>query len=234
MTARLAPPVQVGTLTGLQWGIYDAFKVFVGLCAPPLPPNVALGVSPCTQFSLYSVVQARHRRQEVSALVFLLWADNGEVPAPVDSSCKDEPRHAAHGTAARLAGRWSYLGWLPADRVHRRGGGDDFSSFTSTTTIVFHRSNSSYSIDDDRHGGGGGVVFVNLRSSTIAKKKGEAAADSATIMSRRYSVAWWQEAAGGFLRLAAAGHHRAVAAAAPVLLLVATPSTSVVTTTVSS
>lgn len=23
--------VMIGTLTGLQWGIYDAFKVFVGL-----------------------------------------------------------------------------------------------------------------------------------------------------------------------------------------------------------
>ena len=27
--------VMIGTLTGLQWGIYDAFKVYVGLCAPP-------------------------------------------------------------------------------------------------------------------------------------------------------------------------------------------------------
>ncbi len=27
----------IGTLTGLQWGIYDAFKVYVGLCAPRQP-----------------------------------------------------------------------------------------------------------------------------------------------------------------------------------------------------
>ena len=26
--------VMIGTLTGLQWGIYDAFKVYVGLCVP--------------------------------------------------------------------------------------------------------------------------------------------------------------------------------------------------------
>ncbi|KAH7655651.1 solute carrier family 25 (mitochondrial phosphate transporter) member 3 protein [Dioscorea alata] len=37
--------VMVGTLTGLQWGIYDSFKVFVGLpttggVAPPVVPNV--------------------------------------------------------------------------------------------------------------------------------------------------------------------------------------------------
>ena len=24
-------PLPIGTLTGLQWGIYDAFKVYVGL-----------------------------------------------------------------------------------------------------------------------------------------------------------------------------------------------------------
>lgn len=37
---RLYPALQVGTLTGLQWGIYDAFKVFVGLCAPTPPDAV--------------------------------------------------------------------------------------------------------------------------------------------------------------------------------------------------
>jgi hypothetical protein len=30
--------VMIGTLTGLQWGLYDAFKVAVGLCAPLCPP----------------------------------------------------------------------------------------------------------------------------------------------------------------------------------------------------
>ena len=30
--------LMVGTLTGLQWGIYDAYKVYVGLCVPPPPP----------------------------------------------------------------------------------------------------------------------------------------------------------------------------------------------------
>ena len=37
--------VMIGTLTGLQWGIYDAFKVYVGLpttgsAAPPAEPVV--------------------------------------------------------------------------------------------------------------------------------------------------------------------------------------------------
>ena len=39
--------VMIGTLTGLQWGIYDAFKVYVGLCAPPPPPRWAPGRSLC-------------------------------------------------------------------------------------------------------------------------------------------------------------------------------------------
>lgn len=47
------PSRQVGTLTGLQWGIYDAFKVFVGLCAarnaPEPPSRVLRSVKPARE-----------------------------------------------------------------------------------------------------------------------------------------------------------------------------------------
>ncbi|KAL5862658.1 hypothetical protein ACOSQ3_000172 [Xanthoceras sorbifolium] len=41
--------VMIGTLTGAQWGIYDAFKVFVGLPttggAAPLPAKAYINLS---------------------------------------------------------------------------------------------------------------------------------------------------------------------------------------------
>jgi solute carrier family 25 (mitochondrial phosphate transporter), member 3 len=36
----------VGTLTGLQWGIYDAFKVAAGLCVSPMSPQLTLAAPP--------------------------------------------------------------------------------------------------------------------------------------------------------------------------------------------
>lgn len=45
--------VMIGTLTGLQWGIYDAFKVYVGLCAPSL----GCGIWPAASCSLKSTCQ---------------------------------------------------------------------------------------------------------------------------------------------------------------------------------